>query len=97
MAAALTVDCRKTFPGRFSAAAQFTLPLDPPRVLILFGPSGSGKTTCLAGLEWPEEGRIQYGSDLGHGLQHSALAKRGGSAILGLCALRSGGGNVNMD
>ena len=65
MAAALTVDCRKTFPGRFTAAAQLTLPLDPPRVLILFGPSGSGKTTllrCLAGLEWPEEGRIQFGS-----------------------------------
>jgi molybdate transport system ATP-binding protein len=65
MAAALTVDCRKTFPGRFIAAAQLTLALDPPRVLILFGPSGSGKTTllrCLAGLEWPEEGRIQFGS-----------------------------------
>ena len=65
MAAALTVDCRKIFPGRFTAAAQLTLPLDPPCVLILFGPSGSGKTTllrCLAGLEWPEEGRIQFGS-----------------------------------
>ena len=65
MAAPLTVDCRKTFPGRFTAVAQLGLPLDPPRVLILFGPSGSGKTTllrCLAGLEWPEEGRIQFGS-----------------------------------
>jgi molybdate transport system ATP-binding protein len=65
MATALTVDCRKTFPGRFTAVAQLGLPLDPPRVLILFGPSGSGKTTllrCLAGLEWPEEGRIQFGS-----------------------------------
>jgi molybdate transport system ATP-binding protein len=64
MAAALTVDCRKTFPGRFTAAAQLDLSLDPPRVLILFGPSGSGKTTllrCLAGLEWPEEGLIQFG------------------------------------
>ncbi|MGH8760990.1 MAG: ABC transporter ATP-binding protein, partial [Burkholderiales bacterium] len=65
MAAALTVDCRKTFPGRFTAVTQLDLPLDPPRVLILFGPSGSGKTTllrCLAGLEWPEEGRVQFGS-----------------------------------
>jgi molybdate transport system ATP-binding protein len=65
MAAALTVDCRKTFSGRFTAAAQLSLPLDPPRVLILSGPTGSGKTTllrCLAGLEWPEEGRIQFGS-----------------------------------
>jgi len=65
MAAALTVDCHKTFPGRFTVAAQLTLPLDPPRVLILFGPSGSGKTTllrCLAGLEWPDEGRILFAS-----------------------------------
>jgi len=65
MATALTVDCRKTFTGRFTTVAQLGFPLDPPRVLILFGPSGSGKTTllrCLAGLEWPEEGRIQFGS-----------------------------------
>ena len=65
MAATLTIDCSKTFPGRFSAAAQLVLPLDPPHVLILFGPSGSGKTTllrCLAGLEWPDEGQIQFGS-----------------------------------
>jgi molybdate transport system ATP-binding protein len=67
MAAALTVNCRKAFPSRFAVAAQLTLPLDPPRVMILFGPSGSGKTTlmrCLAGLEWPEEGRIQFGSTI---------------------------------
>jgi molybdate transport system ATP-binding protein len=83
MAAALTVDCRKTFPGRFTAAAQFTLPLDPPRVLILFGPSGSGKTTllrCLAGLEWPEEGRIQFGSttwvDVGGNIRLSPQTRR---------------------
>ena len=65
MATALTVDCRKTFSGRFTIVARLGLPLDPPRVLILFGPSGSGKTTllrCLAGLEWPEEGHIQFGS-----------------------------------
>lgn len=83
MAATLTVDCRKTFPGRFTAAAQLTLPLDPPRVLILFGPSGSGKTTllrCLAGLEWPEEGRIQFGStawvDVGGNIRLSPQARR---------------------
>lgn len=63
MAAVLTVDCRKTFMGRFVLAAQFAVPLDPPRVLILFGPSGSGKTTllrCLAGLEQPETGAITF-------------------------------------
>jgi molybdate transport system ATP-binding protein len=64
MAATLTVDCRKTFAGRFTMSARFAVPLDPPRVLILFGPSGSGKTTllrCLAGLEQPEQGKIQFG------------------------------------
>jgi molybdate transport system ATP-binding protein len=83
MAATLTVDCRKTFSGRFTAAAQLTLPLDPPRVLILFGPSGSGKTTllrCLAGLEWPEEGRIQFGStiwiDVASNIRLSPQARR---------------------
>jgi molybdate transport system ATP-binding protein len=52
MAAALTI------------VAQLSLPLDPPRVLILFGPSGSGKTMllrCLAGLEQPEAGTIAFG------------------------------------
>ena len=85
MAAALTVDCRKTFPGRFTAAAQLGLSLDPPRVLILFGPSGSGKTTllrCLAGLEWPEEGRIQFGAttwvDTASNIRLSPQARRVG-------------------
>jgi molybdate transport system ATP-binding protein len=83
MATALTVDCRKTFPGRFTAAAQLVLPLDYPRVLILFGPSGSGKTTllrCLAGLEWPDEGRIQFGSttwiDVAASIRLSPQARR---------------------
>ncbi|MEY4704194.1 MAG: Molybdate transporter, ATP-binding protein [Nitrospirota bacterium] len=67
MAATLSLDCRKTFPGRLTIAAQMELPLDPPLVLILFGPSGSGKTTvlrCLAGLEQPEEGTIRFGSEI---------------------------------
>jgi molybdate transport system ATP-binding protein len=64
MAATLSLDCQKTFPGRLTIAVQLELPLDPPLVLILFGPSGSGKTTvlrCLAGLEQPEEGTIRFG------------------------------------
>ena len=83
MAAALTVDCRKTFPGRFTVAAELSLSLDPPRVLILFGPSGSGKTTllrCLAGLERPEEGHIQCHStiwvDTASNIQLSPQARR---------------------
>jgi molybdate transport system ATP-binding protein len=36
-------------------------------VTVLFGPSGSGKTTmlrCLAGLEQPEAGRIQFDGEV---------------------------------
>ncbi len=67
MAAEMIVDIAKSFPGRFTVQACFSVSVQPPTVLILFGPSGSGKTTilrCLAGLEWPERGRIQFGSDI---------------------------------
>ena len=49
MAAALTVDCRKTFPGRFTTARSWPFRSRSSTVLILFGPSGSGKTTCYVG------------------------------------------------
>ncbi len=65
MAAAMTVQLRKHFTGGITIAAEFSLPLDPPSVLVLFGPSGSGKTTvlrCLAGLEWPDWGCIRFGA-----------------------------------
>jgi molybdate transport system ATP-binding protein len=61
MAAEISVEITKTFPGRATIDVLLTLPLDPPSVTILFGPSGSGKTTvlrCLAGLEQPERGHI---------------------------------------
>ena len=67
MATEMTVAIQKSFPGRLSLDISFRLPLEPPVVLILFGPSGSGKTTilrCLAGLEWPEQGIIKFGSDV---------------------------------
>jgi molybdate transport system ATP-binding protein len=63
MAAEMTVDIEKSFPGRLRLEARFELPVNPPAVLILFGPSGSGKTTilrCMAGLEQPDRGRIQF-------------------------------------
>jgi molybdate transport system ATP-binding protein len=63
MAAEIIVDVTKTFPGRTSIRASFRYPVESSTVLILFGPSGSGKTTILrsvAGLEWPEEGTIQF-------------------------------------
>jgi len=66
MAAKMIVDIAKCFPGRLMLEARFEVPIDPPAVLILFGPSGSGKTTilrCLAGLEQPDRGFIQFGMD----------------------------------
>ena len=39
----------------------------PASTTVLFGTSGSGKTTvlrCLAGLDHPQEGRIQFGEEL---------------------------------
>jgi molybdate transport system ATP-binding protein len=63
MGSELCVDLTKTFPGQITIEVSFRLPLAAPSVLILFGPSGSGKTTVLrslAGLEWPERGRIEF-------------------------------------
>jgi molybdate transport system ATP-binding protein len=63
MAAEMTVEIRKAFPGGFTVDVRLTVALGASTVLILFGPSGSGKTTilrCLAGLERPEEGRIRF-------------------------------------
>jgi molybdate transport system ATP-binding protein len=63
MAAEMTLDITKAFSGRFTIGARLTVPLGPSTVLILFGPSGSGKTTllrCLAGLERPDDGHIQF-------------------------------------
>ena len=63
MAAEIDINIVKTFPGRAPIRARIRYPVEASTVLILFGPSGSGKTTilrCVAGLEWPEEGTIQF-------------------------------------
>ncbi|MCE3224335.1 MAG: modC [Nitrospira sp.] len=63
MAAEIDINIIKTFPGRAPIRARIRYPVEASTVLILFGPSGSGKTTILrsvAGLEWPEEGTIQF-------------------------------------
>ncbi len=50
----------KTF-GSFRALDNINLDLEPGKLVALLGPSGCGKTTLLrviAGLEWPDQGRI---------------------------------------
>ncbi|MCU0975134.1 MAG: ABC transporter ATP-binding protein [Steroidobacteraceae bacterium] len=66
MAGSLKADFTRRFAGGPVVAAALDLPLDPPRVTVLFGPSGCGKTTvlrCLAGLERPDEGEIHFGDE----------------------------------
>lgn len=62
----LTADFRKEFPRGPVIEGQLTLPTREFSVTVLFGPSGCGKTTwlrCLAGLERPTAGHIQFESE----------------------------------
>ena len=58
----LAASFRKQFPG--GAAIHISaLNVSDQKVTVLFGPSGAGKTTvlrCLAGLETPDDGVIQF-------------------------------------
>jgi molybdate transport system ATP-binding protein len=64
MADALIANFTKRFPG-VTIRAELQRPARGHSVTVLFGASGCGKTTvlrCLAGLERPEDGTIQFGS-----------------------------------
>lgn len=64
MSAELDLHIVRRHPSGFEVAAAWRQPIDPAGITVLFGPSGSGKTTllrCLAGLERPDDGRIQLG------------------------------------
>ncbi|MBK6314643.1 MAG: ABC transporter ATP-binding protein [Blastocatellia bacterium] len=66
MAAALSVDIEKRFPGGASVRAAFETPGEGPSITVIFGASGAGKTTILravAGLERPDRGTIRSGSE----------------------------------
>jgi molybdate transport system ATP-binding protein len=66
MADALIARFTKRFPGGVAIHGALSQPLRGHSVTVLFGPSGCGKTTvlrCLAGLERPEEGLIQFGTE----------------------------------
>lgn len=64
---AVVIFFHKTFPNGLTVRADLSISLERPSVTVLFGPSGAGKTTvlrCLAGLEWPNSGKILYGDDI---------------------------------
>jgi molybdate transport system ATP-binding protein len=66
MARTLSARFARRFPGGPEIAAALELPLDAPRITVLFGPSGCGKTTvlrCLAGLDRPDRGEIRFGDE----------------------------------
>ena len=57
----------KRYSGSAFAVQDITLDLSEGSFTTLLGPSGCGKTTtlrCLAGLEVPDAGRIQFGDDV---------------------------------
>jgi len=63
----IIAEFEKTYPGGPTIRSALSLPLNRPHVLALFGPSGSGKSTilrCIAGLERPDAGRIQCGTEM---------------------------------
>jgi molybdate transport system ATP-binding protein len=67
LAGALTVDIERQFKKGPLIAGKMSIPNDVPEVTVLFGPSGSGKTTilrCIAGLERPDTGRVEFGSEV---------------------------------
>lgn len=66
---------RKSFPGHARVLDGITADLGNSRALVLIGPSGGGKSTLLraiAGLETPDEGRIELD---GQGIDFSDEAR----------------------
>jgi molybdate transport system ATP-binding protein len=67
MSGRLEVRFEKRFPNGPTIAAGWEQSADACSITVLFGPSGCGKTTalrCIAGLERPDVGLIQCGSDV---------------------------------
>jgi molybdate transport system ATP-binding protein len=67
MSGELTARFVKRYGPAVAVGLDLVRPADRPSVAVLFGPSGCGKTTalrCLAGLEWPDKGRIAFGGEV---------------------------------
>jgi molybdate transport system ATP-binding protein len=80
--AMLTANFRKRFPGGPEIVADDLRIGDG--ITVLFGASGSGKTTilrCLAGLEIPDEGEINFGGEIWFG-KRGRLNQEPGATLL---------------
>lgn len=69
MSTHLRVQIEQGPEGGARVSARMELDFSRGPVVVLFGPSGAGKTTllrCLAGLEWPRVGRIEFGGEVWH-------------------------------
>ena len=67
MSAQLVADFKKRFASGTVVRGELRTSVEQAAVTALFGPSGCGKTTvlrCLAGLERPDSGCIQFGDEL---------------------------------
>lgn len=63
----LVVNIDHQYSSGVRVSVQCSVPTDRSHVVVLYGPSGSGKTTtvrCVAGLERPSKGRIQFNTDV---------------------------------
>jgi multiple sugar transport system ATP-binding protein len=62
--AEIRIDSVRKIFGKFTALKDVSLTIQDREFMVLLGPSGCGKTTllrCIAGLEYPERGRIYIG------------------------------------
>jgi molybdate transport system ATP-binding protein len=73
MASTLTARFTKRYASGAVIQGALNGPASGHGITVLFGPSGCGKTTvlrCLAGLETPEEGLIQFGTETWFDARH---------------------------
>jgi len=76
MSEILHADFVRTHASGATIHATFDLPASGANVAVLFGPSGGGKTTilrCLAGLDRPQSGQIQFAHQTWFNAEHNVM------------------------